>query len=252
MKPWVRSVRNFAITLIVLGAVVMLGCQSLVRSALFYPTHAAGDNGLARWMHDGAVIGYARAVADPDNVWLLLHGNGGQAADRTYALGRFSERDSVYILEYPGYGSRPGKPSRKAFDNAAFTAYEFLREQFPDKPVCVAAESIGSGPASMLVHAARPPDKFVFFVPFDDLQSVARGHAPGWLVGIMLRDGWNNVEALAGYAGPVEVYGAELDTIIPVEHARRLAASLPQAKFHLLPGGHNEWSRQTQVRARNP
>lgn len=252
MRPWVRTVRNLAIIFVVLGAVLLLGCQALVRSSLFYPTHAGGDNGLAHWTHEGALIGFARLVAAPDNIWLLLHGNGGQAADRVYALGRFSERDAVFILEYPGYGSRPGAPSRKSFDAAALAAYESLRAQFPGKAVCVAAESIGSGPASTLARAAQPPDKLVFLAPFDELKSVAREHVPYLPVGLILRGSWNNIEALAGYSGAVDVFGAERDTVIPVEHARRLAASLPQAKFHLIPGGHNEWSQQAQVSIRYP
>ena len=63
-----------------------------------------------------------------------------------YRLHAFSPRDSVYILEYPGYGEREGKPSRASFDAAALEAYQLLRAQSARKPVCVAAESIGSGP----------------------------------------------------------------------------------------------------------
>jgi pimeloyl-ACP methyl ester carboxylesterase len=48
------------------------------------------------------------------------------------------------------------------------------------------------------------------------------------------------------------VFGAERDSIIRVAQARRLAASLPQAKFHLIPGGHNDWSMQSQVSIHNP
>jgi len=252
VKPWVKVVQTLATMLILFGAVFLLSCQSLVRSALFYPTHDPDDKGLAHWMHGGTLIGFARPVADPVNVWLLLHGNGGQAADRVYALDRFSERDAVYILEYPGYGSRAGTPSRKSFDAAALEGYESLRAQFPGKPLCVVTESIGSGPGSMLARAAPPPDKLVLIVPFDELKSVAREHAPYLPVGLMLSGSWNNVEALAGYAGPVDVFGAERDSIIRVAHARRLAASLPQAKFHLIPGGHNDWSMQSQVSIHNP
>jgi len=238
--------------LIVFGAVLLLSCQSFVRSQLFYPTHATDDKGLARWMRDGTLIGFARPVTDPVNVWLLLHGNGGQAADRVYTFDRFSDRDAVYILEYPGYGSRPGTPSRKEFDAAALEGYQLLRAQFPGKPVCVVTESIGSGPGSTLARATPSPDKLVFIVPFDDLKSVAREHVPYLPTGLMLSGSWDNVEALAGYTGPVDVFGAERDTIIPVRHARRLAASLPQAKFQLIPGGHNDWSDQSQVRVHNP
>jgi pimeloyl-ACP methyl ester carboxylesterase len=252
VKPWVRTVRNFATTIIVLGSAASIFCYLMVRSAMFYPTHAAGDNGLAHWMHGGMLIGFARTVADPQIVWLMLHGNGGQAADRVYALERFSDRDAVYIMEYPGYGARPGTPSRKSFDSAALVAYQALRAQYPGKPLCVLAESIGSGPASTLASAARPPDKYVFVVPFDDVKSVAREHLPWLPVGLMLPGSWNNVEALAAYQGPVDIYGVERDTVIPVAHARRLAASLPQARFQLLPGGHNDWARQAAVSIRYP
>jgi uncharacterized protein len=247
-----EKLRYWSIVLLVFSTVAFFGCQALVRRMMFAPTHHAQDNGLARWIHDGAVIGFSRMVDDPENVWLLLHGNGGQAADRTYALQAFAGDDAVFILEYPGYGQRSGKLSRASFDAAARDAYELLRARFPDKPVCVATESLGSGPGSMLAKLPRAPDKLVFIVPFDDVKSLAR-ELVGWLpTGLMLGGSWDNVESMANYRGPVEVFGAEGDGIIPVAHARRLAASLPQARFHLVPGGHNDWSRQPEVRIRNP
>ncbi len=118
-------------------------------------------------MHDGKLMGFAREVQAPENVWLMLHGNAGQAADRVYALGAFSPRDSVFIMEYPGYGQRAGKPSRSSLDAAAREAYEALRARFKETPVCVVAESIGSGPAATLGALKQPPDKLVFIVPFD-------------------------------------------------------------------------------------
>ena len=231
---------------------MIFGCQALVRKLLFYPTHHASDQGLARWMNEGRLIGFSRHVNNPANVWLLLHGNGGQAADRGYALPAFADHDAVFILEYPGYGQRPGRLSWSSFDAAAREAYELLRTQFPGTPVCVATESLGSGAGSTLAKLSQPPDKFVFIVPFDDLKSLARKKM-GWLpVGLMLAGSWDNVESMKGYRGPVDVFGAEHDAIIPVAHARRLAASIPQAKFVLLPGGHNDWAQQPAVVIRNP
>jgi len=227
-------------------------CQVVQRKALFYPTHHDRENGLERWLHDGALIGYSRQVPDPANVWLFLHGNGGQAADRAYALAAFSERDAVFIMEYPGYGARAGKPSRRTIDGAALEAFNLLRARFPGKPVCVAAESIGSGPASALARAPARPDKLVFIVPFDNLKSVARDHVRYLPVGLLLAGSWDNVAALADFDGAMDVYGAEHDEVIPVDHARALAASRPQAQFHLIPGGHNSWPNQRAVRMRNP
>jgi len=167
------------------------------------------------------------------------------------ALDHFSARDAVFILEYPGYGMRPGTPSRASFDAAALVGYQALRTRYPGRPVCVVAESLGSGPASTLAGAAPPPDKFVFIVPFDVLKSVAHDHVPYLPTSLILAGSWDNVESLKGFAGPIDVFGAEHDEVIAVEHARKLAASRPQAKFHLIPGGHG-WLPQALVQIRNP
>jgi len=247
------SARSLVATgvLLVLAALLYAGCTSLTRKMLFYPTHQPGTGGLARWEHDGKLLGFAREVQAPENVWLLLHGNGGQAADRVYALRAFPPRDSVFIMEYPGYGLREGKPSRRSFDAAAREAYEALRARFANTRVCVAAESIGSGPAATLGALAQPPDKLVFIVPFDDLKSVAKDYMRYVPVSLLLAGSWDNVDSLAKYNGPMDVFGARRDEVIHVRHAQALAASRPQARFRLIEGGHNDWSGQ-DVHIRNP
>ncbi len=226
------------------------GCSSFERRLLYYPSHHSNDNGLERWTGEGGAIGFVRNVESPRNVWLLMHGNGGQAADRVYALPRFSPEDSVYILEYPGYGDRKGKPSKKAFNEAAEVAYALLRKDYPAVPVCVAGESIGSGPASHLASLPNPPDKIVLLVPFDALAEVARESFPGIVVSLVLSADWDNGEALSGYRGPVDIYGAKFDTIIPIAHAKALAEQVSQSRFIELNCGHNEWSEQESVRIR--
>lgn len=245
---------SLATILLVMSVTLLFpGCDSLTRGALYYPSHHDNDHGLTRWMHDGKVIGFAREVQAPENVWLMLHGNGGQAADRVYALGAFSPRDSVFILEYPGYGRRAGKPSRSSIDAAAREAYEALRARFTGTPVCVVAESIGSGPAATLGALTQPPDKLVFIVPFNDLKSVAKDHLSSAPVGLLLANSWNNAESLANYHGPMDVFGARQDVVIHARHAQALAASRPQARFHFIEGGHNDWSATEQkVQIRNP
>lgn len=228
------------------------GCSSIERKLLFFPSHRPADGGLAPWMKDDAIIGYSRTVEAPRNVWLMLHGNGGQASGRGYALPSFSLQDSVFILEYPGYGQRAGVPSREAFNRAAADAYRFLRDTYRNVPVCVAGESLGTGPASYLASLPTPPDKVVLIVSFDKLSLVAQEHYPALVVNLLLSDDWDNVTALSHYHGPMEIYGAAGDTVIPVAHARALAAAIPGAKLVLITGGHNDWSRQDRVRIRNP
>ena len=68
----------------------------------------------------------------------------------------------------------------------------------------------------------------------------------------MLRDNWNNIEALKTYAGPLEIFAAKGDTIIPIRHAKALAASKPQTVFHEFDGDHNDWPNDGRVTIRNP
>ncbi|MGZ5801318.1 MAG: alpha/beta hydrolase [Burkholderiaceae bacterium] len=229
-----------------------IGRASIQRKLLFYPTHSTDARSLTPWSKDGVVIGYARKVDSPKNVWLMLHGNGGQAADRVYAIPRFSADDSVFIMEYPGYGNREGAPSKASLNEAAKQAYLFLRESYPNIPICVIGESIGSGPASSLANLNIPPDKLVLVTPFDKLSLVAKEHFPSILVSLILRDNWDNIDALAKYNKSVDIFGAEGDVVIPVQHARALAASIPSSKFVLIDGGHNDWAHSEKVRIRNP
>jgi uncharacterized protein len=228
--------------------VVVVGCIAFQRKLLYYPTHHHEKNGLSDWFYEGQLIGYAREVSTPRNVWLMLHGNGGQASDRVYALSSFSNQDSVFILEYPGYGLRPGSPSIKAINASANQAYEELRKRFPHTPVCVVGESIGSGPAALLAKNPHPPDKIVLIVPFDILSRVAAHHYPFLPIRLCLLDNWDNIESLKGYKGPLEIFAARNDAIIPIVHAKALAESKPSSNFHEISGGHNDWADTGQVR----
>lgn len=244
MKLMLRILLLLAILYAVLVAVVYFR----QRSMLFFPSHTTPDTRLTPWMDDTRLIGYCREVPGAPTIWLMMHGNAGQAADREYVLPRLSGQDSLYVLEYPGYGAREGSPSMDAINQAASEAYELLRKRHPNTPVCVLAESIGSGPACVLAREKVPPDKIVLVVPFDTLANVAAKHFPLLPVRLLLRDTWNNVEALRNHSGPVEIFAATEDNVIPISHAKTLANQVPGVQFTAITGGHNEWSDNPQVK----
>jgi hypothetical protein len=230
-------------------AVVAIACCRQ-RSMLFFPTHDALPTSLAPWLDGSRTIGWCREAPNARAIWLMMHGNGGQAADRDYVLQCMSGQDSLYVLEYPGYGSREGSPSMESINRAAAEAYQLLRSRYPNTPVCVLGESIGSGPACALAREKIAPDKIVLVVPFDTLANVAARHLPFLPVRLLLRDPWDNVESLRRYAGPVEIFGARDDTIIPIGHAKALARQIPSARFIEIPGRHNDWAQEDQVKIR--
>jgi len=202
--------------------------------------------GLSRWSINGEYTGYARLVDEPRRVWLFMHGNGGQAADREYVLLRINPRDSVYILEYPGYGERPGSPSMEAFNRAAAAAYAWLVRKYGTDRLLVLGESLGSGPACYLATVPNSPGHIVLVVPFDVLADVAQGEFPHLPVRLLLIDAWNNIEALREFRGKVDVFGATRDNVIPVGHARNLARRHPGASYHEFEGDHG-WANGNAV-----
>jgi len=215
-------------------------------SLLFFPSHdeAQKDSPLSPWLSGTNVIGYCYEVQSPRAVWLMTHGNGGQASERDYVLNtnRFATGQSLYILEYPGYGARPGTPSMPSINRATEEGYRLLRARFPKTPVCVLGESIGTGPASALARQQVLPDKIVLAVPYDALVNVAAEKFWFLPVRLLLKHNWNNVESLRNYSGPVEIYAGLRDGIIPVRHAKALAAKLTKAKLILMDCGHNDWA----------
>jgi len=215
---------------------------------LYFPTHSEAGTNLQEWRAGGKLIGYSSPIASPRMVWLMFHGNAGQASDRGYIQECLPNTDGVFIVEYPGYGRKEGSPSIESINAAAVEAYALLRTLYPGVPIGVIGESLGSGPASYLCSLANPPARAVLIVPFDNLLSLAKEHMPFLPVGLLIRDKWDNVAALLNYAGRVDIYGALQDTIIPVHHARQLAQSLPRATYHEVDCGHNDWSSSQLVK----
>jgi hypothetical protein len=246
MMPALRIVAILFVCYIAVVALVYFRQRSL----LYFPSHAAPSSRLAPWSEGGRVIGCCREAPNARAIWLMMHGNAGQAADRDYVLSRMSDEDSLYVLEYPGYGFREGKPSLESINQAASGAYQLLRERHPHLPICVLGESIGSGPACALAREKVAPNKIVLVVPFDTLASVAAQHFPFLPVRLLLRDAWDNAESLRGFGGPVDIFGARDDVVIPIEHARALAKDVPNARFIEISGGHNDWAQSDQVKIR--
>src|SRR4051794_32766104 len=121
-----RALRIAAILLaLYVGLLVIVFFRQ--RSMLFFPSHLASSTRLTPWLDGTRTIGYCREVPNARAIWLMMHGNGGQAADRDYVLSHMSEQDSLYVIEYPGYGHREGHPCLESMNQAASEAYRIPR-----------------------------------------------------------------------------------------------------------------------------
>ena len=242
------AARIAGLSLIFLGAATILA-YAFQRMLIYYPETAdsgrletqAAREGLLPWHNaDGTFIGW-RTQHGAGTPLLLLHGNAGHSLHRSYFVSRLNDAEiapPIFILEYPGYGARPGTPTESNLVAAAVEAIDLLGQ-----PVILAGESLGSGVACGA--ASQRPGSIrglLLIAPFDSLVAVARKHYPWAPVSLILRDRYDSSSALHKLRAPLAVIVAEEDAIVPVDSAIRLFDSYsgPKKAWRVPGSGHNE------------
>ena len=250
----VRAVRMTGITYLSAVGVLAVFQRSLIyhppspTTALALEVDAA-RLGFQPWRApDGTEIGLASAgPATPRAVVLLCYGNANCAGRWAGDAARLVARGwDVRIVEYPGYGRRPGTPTETSLVDASVAAAEQAAAdaRAARVPFFVLAESLGTGVACQV--AARRPDLvrlLGLIIPFDQLATPAAEHYPWLPVRWILRDRYDSVAALKDWPGALVVGVAGRDEVIPPSSGRRLFDSFPGPKHlvELPEAGH--WSR---------
>ena len=266
MKTFLLRLGRGALLAYIALILLVAGCQN---SLLYFPKRGEEDamirdaqrQGIQPWRDaQGRLIGWHRPNPRAANRLVVFHGNAGLALDRSHYIDGFEALSGgadweVWILEYPGYGSRSGSPGKKAFIDAGRQALK----QLPDadsRPLHLLGESVGTGTACALT--AEMPDLIAglaLVVPFARLQEVAQEKFRWLPVGLLLRDKFDNIAALGSFHGPVAFVIAENDDVIGAAQGRKLhTAYAGPKKLIVLPGAtHNNfptepdalWFRET-------
>jgi pimeloyl-ACP methyl ester carboxylesterase len=178
----------------------------------------------------------------PAPLLLFTHGNG-ELID--YWPDDFEEPrrwgTAVLLVEYPGYGRSGGAASQASVTATALAAFDWARQQPSVDPTRIIAygRSVGGGAAAALAEE-RPVAAMILESSFTSIRAFAlRYGAPRLLV----RDKFDNVEAVRRFQRPLLILHGEYDQTIPVAHGRALHAAQPASEFHLMPCGHNDCPR---------
>ena len=257
VSKWRRSIkRMFPLLLIAYFAVVLL-VALFQRRLLYFPTKltarqaelAAAEEGFAPWTNKlGQLIGWKiPANGSPTGSVLVIHGNAGCALNRGYLAKpiHMAAGVDVFILEYPGYGSRGGSPTMNSILAAAEEAFAALDQA---NPIFVVSESVGCGAAAHLAKMhPREVAGLMMFVPFDNLPAVAQRKMPLLPAYLVLLDRFQPAKWLRDYRGPVKIVVAEADEIIPPKAGRRLFDACNEPKrLQIVPkAGHNDVAEQS-------
>ncbi len=224
-------------------ALVLVAIWALQRRLLYFPDRAdraaserrAQALGLEPWIEEGTLLGWrAPHRAGARGKLLVLHGNAGSALDRAYFVDALASAApglplDVYLLEYPGYGPRPGAPTQPVLLAAARAGIAAARRRGPG-PLLVAGESIGSGVAALAAaEAPAEVDGLLLVTPLASVPAVARRHYP-FVPAFVHRDAWRADGALPRYGGPVAFLVAGRDEVVFADLGRALYEAYPGPK----------------------
>jgi pimeloyl-ACP methyl ester carboxylesterase len=244
------------LTLLRIYLLLLAGIWLFQRRLIYFPERSgeveleqmAGGLGLRAMRNEAnEIVGWRNAAgASGVRRMVVFHGNAGNASYRCNFVEGFERVNGggeweVTLAEYPGYGARPGKPSRASFASAADALLETLwREK--QEPVVLLGESLGAAVASEL--AARHPEKIaglILVTPFTSLAAVAQSHYPFLPAALLVRDRYDNEKALARLDQPVAFVIAEKDEVVPAKFGEQLYENYrgPKRCWTISGAGHN-------------
>ena len=247
MPPWMPSVVRITLALFVLLSLVIWLGQ---RRILFPAPPASAQTGAPE--RPGLQVLWL-GEESPTEAWLLLpdvpaprhpavlfaHGNG-EIIDMWEGAFRGLQAQGVAVLlvEYPGYGRSPGRPSEASIADTMVRAYDRLAAH-PDiqaDAIVGYGRSMGGGAIHQLA-ARRELAGLVLESTFTSVADIAATMGlPRWLV----RDPFDSLPVLRDFAGPVLIFHGRHDPVVPFSHGEALHRAAKRSSFVPMDCGHND------------
>ena len=252
------------LALLLLSAAVLAGCASLderQRSWIFQPSDRSwwrGDEAAAG-MQDVWIDFASKETGEPaklHGLWsphegfdkdpkapvlLYLHGARFNVVGSAFRARRMQELGfSVLAVDYRGFGKSTNQlPSETLAYEDARAAWDWLGQQYPDRPRYIFGHSLGGAIAIEL--AAQVSDETGTLVEgtFTSIPDVVSSYKWGWLpVGPLITQRFEAIERVKQIGSPLlVVHGSEDNTIKPELGRRLFEAATGKKRFVLVEGG---------------
>lgn len=240
-----------------LGVLLLVGGLLLVllfvfQRKLIYPAPPGGlpsalPADVQKLDFNGGYLLYLPAIGGDEKTPVILfsHGNGELAWQWMGEFQTLREAGiAVALVEFPGYGGAPGKPSLDSIREVMLGAYDLVtaREDVDSRRVIAYGRSIGGGAACLLVES-RAIAAVVLESTFSHLATLVREM---YYPSALLLDRYDNVGILSNTEVPVFLYHGTHDRVIPVSHAQTLKSATKNATLEIADCDHNSCPRPEQ------
>ena len=199
------------------------------------------NTGQAVKLH-GLWLAHATFAQKPDApVLLYLHGARFNVEGSAFRARRMQELGfSVLAIDYRGFGkSSPGLPSETMAHEDARAAWDWLGQQYPNRPRYIFGHSLGGAIAIELAAQVSDEQGTLVEGTFTSIPDVVRTHKWGWLpVGPLITQRFEAVKRVPDIGSPLlVVHGANDNLIAPALGRRLFDAATGRKAFVLVPGG---------------
>ena len=184
-------------------------------------------------------------VGKPNPVVIFCHGNA-EAIDFCWSDLEIYRRwgVGVFLPEYRGYGRSGGTPGQQRIAADMRKFYDWLTKR-PDVDatrIFYHGRSVGGAIACQLA-ADHPPAALILQSTFTSISAMAsRYYVPSFAI----RHPFASDRVIAKLACPVFIAHGRDDTIIPVQHGRKLSQIAQNCVYYETAGGHNDFPMDGQ------
>lgn len=157
-------------------------------------------------------------------VLVYFHGNAEDAGTSYDLCTTLRHRLNIHVLivEYPGYGLHPGKPSERSICLTADAVMAYLTQEmeWAVENVVVLGRSIGSGPACY-VAAKNRVCCLVLISAYTSIKAVV-GHVAGSFAKLFVSQRFKNIESIKSVSCPIFLLHGQQDKLIPAWMSQEL------------------------------
>ncbi len=197
----------------------------------------ASDGPTEAWLLPASPI--ADGTPAPGPAVIFAHGNG-EVID--YLADGFEPLRAagfaVLLVEYPGYGRSPGRPTEASIRRTLVTGFDYLASspEIDARQIVAFGRSLGGGAVGTLL-GQRAVAAVILQSTFRSVVHMSRRFLiPSFLV----RDRFDTIGALRQYRGPLLLIHGDRDDIVPLSESKGLHTAYPNSELLILPCGHND------------